>query len=545
MKKDILPALLVCMLTMPAVAQDDLNSRSMTIEGTYNPQVTEASKIIPVPEKSSVSTNSNSVTYISEGKEYDKFSRKPMNTFSGTGNDDELSKYYGTVKLGYGLRNNIDGLVDFNWRPTEKDKFSVIGSLYGWNTEMKDDWRSRLYSTYWKANYSHSFNKFILSVNGDFGRDVFNYMPGSLMDPGSVKYNDLSQGITKGSFVTEIHTVEDAKLDLDLKIGWYDLKRGNISINDSERRIREKILRIEGVASLPYSGGILGIGYRQKSAFYNRWTGLSGYKDFTTVSLSPFWRGSASKLEYNIGVNFDVRNRVGNKFMASTDLWLRYKPKTDLTLYGQLKGGIQDNEVRYLNTISPYWSENSQIRDGYTFADLSFGMKYVASASFQMNLQGGYKYSKDELFQVAADDYIVSSMLYQDKAGMFYFKFGTDASFLGKYDLNLDLVLADWNAKKTNSVLVMKPWFDMNLDARANIVGPLDASLKYNVSIFEKRNGYRLLMVNNLAIGVDYDLKDNISLFADFNNVLGQKYYYYAGYRALQFSFMLGASISF
>lgn len=250
-------------------------------------------------------------------------------------------------------------------------------------------------------------------------------------------------------------------------------------------------------------------------------------------------------MEVNIGLNFDVRNGVGSKLMTSPYLWYKYKLKSDLTLYGQLKGGVLDNEVRHLNSLSPYWSENSQIRDGYTFADMSLGVKYVASASVQMYMQGGLKYSKDELFQVVSDRYIVSSNILQDKAGLLYLKLGSDMSFLGKYDMNFDLMLADWNTKKINTAFVLKPWFDMNLNARTNIYGPLDASVKYNVSIFEKSNGFRLPMVNNLAIGFDYDLKDNISLFADFRNVLGQKYYYYSGYRALKFSFMLGASMRF
>lgn len=545
MRKDILLTFFICMLTIPASAQDELNSRSMTIEGTYNPQITEASKITPVPEKNSIRTNSNSVTYITEGKEYNKFSRKPMNTFSGADSTSVLGKYYGTVKFGYGLRNNVDGLVDFNWNPTEKDRISINGSLYGWNTEMNNNWHSKLYSTYWKADYSHSFENLVLNVYGDFGREAFNYMPGLMMDPDSISINDLDQGVTKGSIVTEIHSVEGKDLNYNMMIGWYGLK--SIGINESERKNRENILRIEGTASIPYSEGRLGVAYRQKSTFYNweNWTRSSKYMTFTTISLSPYWRLSNEEMEFNIGVNFDVRNRLGNKLMASPDLWFKYKPTTDVTLYGQLKGGILDNEVRHLYALSPYWSENSQIRDGYTFADLSVGLKYVASASVQMFMQGGMKYSKDELFQMTSNNYVVTSRICQDKATLLYFKMGSDMSFLGKYDLNFDILLADWNTKNLNTSLILKPWFDMNLNARANIYGPLDANLKYNVSVFEKSNGFRLPMVNNLAIGLDYDLKDNVSLFADFRNVLNQNFYYYAGYRALKFSFMLGASISF
>lgn len=547
MKKDILLTFFVCMLTMPAAAQGELNSRSMTIEGTYNPQITEASKITPVPEKNSVRTNTSSVNYITEGKEYGKFSRKSMNTFSDADSISEIRKYYGTIKLGYGLRNNIDGMVDFNWNPSKKDKVSVIGSLYGWNTEMTETWRSKLYSTNWKADYSHSFQKIILNVNGAFAYERFNYMPGYLMDPDSIKYNDLYRGVTNGSLAAEIFSVAGSDLDYNVKIGCYGLNRNNISINGSERTNKENILRIEGAVSVPYSGGRLGVGFRQKSAFYDweSWNGLSKFKNFTTISLSPYWRWSDDDMEVNIGLNFDVRNGVGSKLMTSPYLWYKYKLKSDLTLYGQLKGGVLDNEVRHLNSLSPYWSENSQIRDGYTFADMSLGVKYVASASVQMYMQGGLKYSKDELFQVVSDRYIVSSNILQDKAGLLYLKLGSDMSFLGKYDMNFDLMLADWNTKKINTAFVLKPWFDMNLNARTNIYGPLDASVKYNVSIFEKSNGFRLPMVNNLAIGFDYDLKDNISLFADFRNVLGQKYYYYSGYRALKFSFMLGASMRF
>ena len=51
--------------------------------------------------------------------------------------------------------------------------------------------------------------------------------------------------------------------------------------------------------------------------------------------------------------------------------------------------------------------------------------------------------------------------------------------------------------------------------------------------------------VNDLAVLAYYDLTEKLSFYATLRQLLGGNYYYYAGYRALKPSFMLGATYRF
>ena len=51
--------------------------------------------------------------------------------------------------------------------------------------------------------------------------------------------------------------------------------------------------------------------------------------------------------------------------------------------------------------------------------------------------------------------------------------------------------------------------------------------------------------VNDLALTLDYDIMDNLSVYVTGNRLAGGNYYYYAGYRAIRPSLVLGATYRF
>ena len=83
MKRYITLALTAALCWTGAVAQNDvLPSRSMTIEGTYNPSMTNAEKVMPVPAKQKNEKEQATVSYLTEPNSFDKSTRSPMGVFS-------------------------------------------------------------------------------------------------------------------------------------------------------------------------------------------------------------------------------------------------------------------------------------------------------------------------------------------------------------------------------------------------------------------------------------------------------------------------------
>ena len=85
--------------------------------------------------------------------------------------------------------------------------------------------------------------------------------------------------------------------------------------------------------------------------------------------------------------------------------------------------------MRTLAGISPYWTEAERIRDGYELMNASVGASYSQGTWLTLSLKGGYSHTIDELFQVAHDSLIISSMLKQEGCDVFYARLDADMQF--------------------------------------------------------------------------------------------------------------------
>ena len=65
-----------------AYAQEALPSRSLTIEGAYNPTVSKSEKIMPVPEKPVSDRKASAVTYLTDTNPLTGMKRNPMGAFA-------------------------------------------------------------------------------------------------------------------------------------------------------------------------------------------------------------------------------------------------------------------------------------------------------------------------------------------------------------------------------------------------------------------------------------------------------------------------------
>ena len=545
MKKLFLIAILGAVFTSASNAQEGLPSRSMTIEGAYNPTVTKTEKIMPVPDKPVTETKTAQVSYLTDTNPLQNLQRNPMGAFSENSDDVIPASYTGLVRFGYGLRNVHDGLLDFDWNISERDELKVWGILDGWATKPSDDWKSRMFNGDLTAVYTHRFDAFTIDIDGAIGHSHFNYRRGVNMDDIKYQNSSLMQSTGRERLGAALRgDAYDLKWHAGAGMEW--LSRDGLELNGVSRDNKERLLRIEGGFSMPILGGTGGMEYRQKSAIYD-WQGINGcdYSNFTTLTFTPYWKQSWGDVDADLGFNIDIRTAAGYKFLMSPMATLTYKSRENLKLQAGLTGGLVDNSMRSLSRISPYWSEEKRIRDGYTVVDLSFGASYWQGTWLTLSGKAGYRYSIDEVFQTVDDSLIVTSILKQQTSNLFYVRLDAAMQFSDRASVNMDITYNNYLGLYIGHKMDLKPAFDTNVFGTLKIIDGLDAMLSYRMMLFHKVNGTAMPAVNDLSLTFDYDFRPNLSLFLTGSRLVGGDWYYYAGYRAIKPSVIIGATYRF
>jgi len=535
----------VCCTGVIRAQQEGLPSRSLTIEGAYNPTMTGTEKLSPVPERRQTDHKPAQVSYITDSNPMTNLERHPMGAFSQSSDDVKQSIYSGLVRFGYGLRNVHDGVADFRWHISDRDDFHISGLLDAWASNPISDWRSRMLNGDLTARYTHRFDSFTFSLDATYGHSHFNYMPGADMDSAKSRLSSLMQKVNRGGVGVALKGSTN-DVNWHFGAGMEFLSRNGLVLAGTDKDNRERLLRIEGGAEMPFKGGIGGVDYSQKTAIYD-WQGLNGsdYGSFTTFTLSPYWRQTWGKLNAGFGLNLDVRTAAGHKVMLSPMITVSYDTNEQLRLLAGLTGGLQDNSMRTLGRISPYWSEEERIRDGYQLMNLSAGFAYRYGTWLNVSLKAGYRHTLDELFQVRAESLIVTSMLRQRSSDVLYARLDADLLFQDNTQIKLDMTYNDYLGRNIGAYMRYKPAFDGTLYGRTVLMPGLDLMLSYKLKAFHRVNGEAMPTVNDLALTLDYDIMDNLSVYVTGNRLAGGNYYYYAGYRAIRPSLVLGATYRF
>jgi len=546
MKRYILPVLVAVICWSGAKAQNEvLPSRSLTIEGAYNPEMSEQGKIMPVPGRPQTERQAAAVSYRTEANPHQGYERTPMGVFGEQSDEIKENSYYGLVRLGYGLRNVTDGLLDAGWRITDRDLLTISGLMDGWSTKPDGNWRSKMFNGDLKLEYSHRFDSLAVGVYGAYGHSGFNYREGKDITVAMLDASNLNQKTNRAEAGFRINgNYINFKWHLDAGMQWF--MRNGLNLNGVERDNSERLLRVDAGLETPLLGGSGGLDYAQKSASY-KWQGIYGadYGNFTTLTLTPYWKHTWGDLDASLGLNLDVRTKAGNKFLVSPMVTATYNVGERVKILAGVTGGLKDNSMRTLAGLSPYWSETERIRDGYELMNASVGVSYSQGSWLTVSMRGGYRHTIDELFQVVQDSLIVTSLLKQEGCDVVYATLDADMQFTDRAQVKMDLTCNGYTGKYSDGILALKPVLEGSLFGKVTIIPGLDAMLTYRAMVFGKVDGARMPMVNDVALTLDYDFRPNLSFYLTGNRLAGGNYYYYAGYRAIKPSVLVGATYRF
>lgn len=524
----------LAVLALPSFAQPDNNlpSRSLTIEGVYNADVTDARKVMPVPAKPEILSSESPVEYIREARPLNEYLRNPM--LAPDSPESEPPSYSGLIRFGYGMFGNIDALANARIRIRENDMLRINGKLNGWNGKLEDDWTSRMYDAGFSAGYEHNLSRLRIGVNAGVGYQYVNFRPApakfQIHEP-----RDNGRNIMTGNIEATVSSSDIAGIYFNVLAGWYACSDDNISHNVSLKG-RENLFRIKGFAgydiSQSWSVGLWGSAKASLYDWSNRLRFSFDYVDYVTVSARPQVSWTNTSLSAVAGFDVTVRNRIAPKIRVAPYLRLQYKVSSWLALYADVTGGAEDNDMRRFYATSPYWTDREQLTDGYTRMDASLGAIWNANECLEVSGRGGYRIMAGHLFQSLSALDVMGSVLTQSDATVGYGEISASLTTSDRLKASATAGYYKWKCEGDEEQLQMLPEFGISIDIEGKLSDKLTLNAGYQYAMMTSYVGERLPQVNILDVSLGYRVQSNLDIALKGTNLLGNRYYKYGGYRA-------------
>lgn len=524
----------IALLPVCAGAQqkDELPSRSMTIEGLYSADVTDAGKIMPAPEKYQAGAITFEADYATDGRPYMGLERKVMSAPSAAVSSG--APLSGLVKAGYGINGDMDVLADLRIKSGKYSSFAVDASATGWNSMPEDNWRSRLYDTSLDLGYSYRPGSFRIDVDGNFGYSYANFRP----EPGVENTLNPNRNIFTGGLDASV-SASRGKVDCTVGIGW-DIFLDQKMPWTFGKGV-ENLLKLNGNVSYDIDGtSSVQIDAYIKAALYDcsAWKQFCLYDNVTTLSFTPKYTWKNGKMVVEAGANLAFRIGLSPVLNVSPKVYFGYRLSRSLNLYADITGGLDEYDMSALKSLSPYWISREQITDGYTRINASMGALYNPVDGLGITLRGGYRWYSDRAFQIAYENMLMASYITQANASQVY------AGLAGRYVCSDRLsAYASVEYDKWNSLvspeylLTMLPELDVRCGGEVEILPSLKAGIDYRYAMMTDYGERRLPCISDLGITAGYSFSERLDVSLTGSNLLNHRHYMYAGYRNLGISF--------
>ena len=532
---------------------DSTVNRTVVVENQYNPEVMDAFKVNVLPKIEEPAVAKTQIDYASTVRPLGSFPVYHMDVTNREMSYDEAKRGY--IRLSYGNRNNTDLKGSYLWNISDSDVLDVMASFYGYSgcigvgydfdpvTDIPSlnkgkEWEHRFFRTDASLRYSHNFRKVSFYTGGNFMSQVFNYMPDVQLGASSVpsfghQHFMSGEGYLGLSSVKKVLPVEFA-----FQIGYKGFSRKHdIYLADG---VKENTVHTQGFMSAPINDNqAIGVSLEMDNVFYD-----NSLNSFSLVKLRPYYclNNDVVRLVAGLNVDFQIANNGGLKL--SPDVRFNYNFADTYMLYASVVGNATLNDFGRLNKVSPYWAQPNQLKTSYTPYDIKLGLKASPLIGLGMNIYGGYRETKDELFSMP---YLNNGGIYnsfaQTKARVAYAVISSDYSYRDWFDLGFVFNYYNWNVTDGMDVLLwLKPQYILDFNARAKIFSGMYATIHYTYESRNKSLGMKTNAVNELNLGAEYSFNNRFNVFLKFSNLLNKYYITETGFPVQGFNLMAGIS---
>ncbi|MBR2161892.1 MAG: TonB-dependent receptor [Bacteroidaceae bacterium] len=552
---------MVLMGSLEAKAQvqpnDTTVTRTVVVEQEYTPDILDAQKINVLPKVEPLQSSQKQVEYATILGAASNLPTSTMPILAGK--DIQSLAFPGYVRFGLGLPGAVDFLGNYRYAITPEDELNVYALFNGTkgDRDVEDAyiWEgARFYQTRAGIDYTHTFDRSKLDLGTHLGVANFN-MPQS--------YWGGNQNLTSGDLHVGYRSADDNQsIIYNLETNLMLYKRGH---DQSVTNLKETGISSKGNILAPLENQqSVGIGFQLDNRFYS---GVEfndqKYKTNHFLDLNPYYVYDNKGWKLHLGAHIGYGFGLQSKLRVAPDALAEYGFEDHYLFYAAATGGHVMNDFRRIEQLSPYGQlDFNQPRTTFEQVNARAGIKGSPAIGFAFNVFAGYQNLKDdagfmfENYYYGSDtppanyrwnDYFIS--LFQADTHNFYGGFALDYDYQGAVALHADGTFRGWGSEKDNwyaeQLLCFKPTVEFNLFVTGKPLSTLPITVGYQHASRKGTDNYSPKAMGNLYATASYQIYKELSVYACLNNILGQKYQYYAGVPAQGFNFVGGISYSF
>ncbi|MDR0830845.1 MAG: hypothetical protein LBN95_12175 [Prevotellaceae bacterium] len=557
--KKLFIIIIIFVSTISVVAQKtDTLVRNIQIERDYTPEIAPVARpdvplgiTEPTIEKSNTTFSQFSKPFDVEKGEFIPISPEKM-----TAIEREKAKA-GFLRLGFGplftwkadlwypVWNTKDGYFDIDFHHD-----AILGVVKP---------TKKLINTGLGINFNKNFgdNQFYLGAKYD--NEFFNYYG---RDTAITNLDTVpNQSFNKADFTlgmrsnkrTDSGWLYDAYLNYHLFAASRNTKIAEHNINAAVR------------ADIEWDKHHLDVEFGLQSFFYQN-TNSSRWRKNVIVRLLPAYLLSTEKINLRLGVktffDFGKGNDVLDWVAITPDVKLDYFYTTFLNLYVGITGDYQINSLANITSENRYYAlPTATYNNTYTPFDIFGGFKVKITKGLLLDAFLSYKYVNKEVFfdnnwaitNLYGTGQLVFNRFFNpfELNGML-FNAGVRINYDYKENLN---IFAQMKYNKWNVLALHTPALEVNAGTNFKIGKGFFGSVNFYAA--SKMQALRsdiidiidLPAVFDLNLGAGYNIKKNISLFAQANNILALSpklnYQRWYGYNSFGANLLVGATVLF
>lgn len=565
MKKYIILLMMASAGTMAAqeLGQEEAQlDRTVVVENLYNPDIMNANKMNFLPELEEPQVVKKQIEYATKANPSRTFVFDPMGSFGTT--PERGAAYKGYLRAGYGMNGNADGRLSYRLDLGSRDELNAQVAFRGMDGSVplpgiptsEYEWDARTYRTHGALDWTHRFKTLTLGVEADGENQVFNYNNINL-------YENNHQHNLMGSFRVGLDNQRSSTSPVHFDAGTgllYAQQKYAFGYHQDSEAYREMIVRthahVSGKINAQHSIHIAG---QMDNVFvipggpYKRVT-------HTVLQLNPYWMAAGNRWNAKLGMHVDPLFGNGKTSISlAPDIYGEYRLGKACLLYLQARGGRTVNDFRTVNAFAPY-AEYPLFTDGaegigyytprhtYTSVDGRAGFRATPVTELSIHLYGGYRSMDDCLFST----YLLGrrgehfNYLLQGDANILYAGVHVGYAWKDIFTTQAAFEWNNWDSGLLKEFSTLSPEATFRWDINVRPVARLNIGLSYQYEQRCENNvGERADAINNLGATASYRILDWLSIYAQGDNLLNQKYYLNILHPAQGINFLGGAVLEF
>jgi outer membrane receptor protein involved in Fe transport len=419
-----------------------------------------------------------------------------------------------------------------------------------------------MYNTKVGLDYKHAFKKVDFKLGGDYHSRVFNYMIPRYFngdeDPSFDGYFNKQHQTFAHAYIGFASTDKDMPVQFEAQAGirYFDEKYPTRDYFGEITSTETNLFVMGNVWKNLNEENSLGLGFNFDT--YNQATDWAD--EVMAIEFNPYYAKQNDTWKVRVGAHLDWIGRDVSysednydKFYVSPDVNVEYIFSDSYVLYAKAGGGRGISSLYELMTIAPYLVEHS-VAPTYMTLDAALGLKASPADGWWFNVSGGYQIRENDVCMCIIGPSVDDMQNTVGDTEVLYATAELKHDYKDLFDFSLKGTYYNWKwdgdtppggsfSSQEAYALSLKPELEVNAEVGFKPVQGLRINVGYD---YVKRcNDDCGDPVSNLYAGADYALMKNLSIFAQFNNLLNKEYVTIRSFPAQGLNFLGGLSLRF